>query len=112
MRNDLVQHIVDSRGRNHQPDGARLRELADEILNRSRAAGALAHQLLHIRRIQIEHDTLVSAPGQPPNHIGPHAAESNHSKLHSRELLLSFFPILTAPPAITRAALVRKSKTR
>ena len=41
MRDDLVEDGVDNRRREHQADGARLGDLADELLERRRTGGAI-----------------------------------------------------------------------
>ena len=42
----LVDRVVDERGRDHDPHRTRLLQLADELLDRERAGSALSHELL------------------------------------------------------------------
>ena len=60
-----------------------LREFRDEILQRRGSRGAFLRQLLDVGRIQVEHDALVPAAHQAAHHVRAHAAQSDHSELHS-----------------------------
>ena len=47
---EALERRIDDARRNHEPDGARLRELTDEGLHRGRAACAFAHEGLYRSR--------------------------------------------------------------
>src|SRR5215471_14567262 len=48
-------------GRNHDPHSTRLRKFLDEVLERTRAFGTLAGQLLYIGRVEVKNRTVVTA---------------------------------------------------
>ena len=79
---ELVEDGVDNRGREHQADGARLRELADELLERRRAGGAILDERRDRISGDVVNDARVPALHQAAHHVGAHPAESDHSELH------------------------------
>ena len=66
-------------GGNHDPDGARRRQLGDEIFERRRSARAFAGQSLHGIGAEIGNDELMSAAHQAPRHVRAHAPQTYHS---------------------------------
>ena len=71
------------RGRgHHHPEGARRLQLRDERIERIGSRGAIVGQRLDVGRVRVEHDAAMSAPHQPADHVGAHAAKTNHSELH------------------------------
>src|SRR5205823_13741759 len=67
----------------HGPGCPRRGGLGDELLQRGGAGRALARQLLHGCRIDVVGHALVAAPHEPAHEVGSHAAEADHSELHS-----------------------------
>ena len=67
---------------NHKPDGARLVELLDEVVERSRTGGAFTGELLYGFGAAIVDHALVPVFLQAPHHVGTHPAQSDHPKLH------------------------------
>ena len=80
---EIGDGLVDHAGRDHQPDGARLRQLLDELGQRGRADGFLLHQLGDRLRGHVVHDAFVPAPHEPAHHVRAHPAEADHSQLHA-----------------------------
>ena len=78
---------VDDGGGNHQPNSARLLELADEIVEGTGAGGAFGGKLLDGIRAAVVHDALVPGLLQAANHVGAHSSQTNHSELHRVKLL-------------------------
>ena len=60
--------------RHHDPDGARLLELPDQLLERVRALGPLTLDLLRLLRGAVVGHDVVAVPDEPPNHVGAHPA--------------------------------------
>ena len=76
--------------RQHDPDGPRLLEQADELLEIGGGGDALAGQRLDGRRVAVEHHAFVAIARQAANDVAAHAPQANHAKLHlifSRYLL-------------------------
>src|SRR5208283_18279 len=71
---------------NHQPDGARLLELGDEVVDGSGPGGTLAGKLLHRIRAAVIDNALVAIFLETPNHIGAHPAQPDHAELHGESL--------------------------
>ena len=67
------------RGRNHQPDCARLGELAYHVGKRGGAHGFLLFQILNSLRRPVEHDAGVTVVQQTLDHVGAHPAQTYHS---------------------------------
>ncbi len=82
MRLEVGDGRVDDRGRDHQPDRARLRERGHERANRVGPGRAFSSQRLHRVRGTIEDDALVAAAHEPPHHVAAHAPETDHAELH------------------------------
>jgi hypothetical protein len=72
----------DLAGGQHDPHGSRDGELRREGLEGLGPDGALLHELVHGRRIEVVHQDLVSAAEQAPRHVRAHPAEADHSYLH------------------------------
>src|SRR4051812_37219036 len=69
-------------GGDHDPDRARLLELADELLDRERDVGAFATDLAGLlRRPVVRHD-LVLVTKQPPDHVRAHPAKTDEADPH------------------------------
>src|SRR5207244_2464078 len=69
-------------GRDHDPNRARLAQLTDEIVKRTRSGSAFTGELLHVVSAQIEDDALVPAAHQATHHVRSHSTQTNHSQLH------------------------------
>src|SRR6185436_3049188 len=69
--------------RHHDPDRPRRLEFRVKIFERVAARGAFAGQLLNALGAHIPHHTFMTAAHQSSHHVGAHAAETNHSKLHA-----------------------------
>ncbi len=83
-RGHLLDHLVDDGGGDHQPDGARLLQLGDEVVERRRPGRALLDEFLdHLGR-QIIDGTLVASTHETTHHIGAHSSQPNHCELHSQ----------------------------
>ncbi len=113
-RHDLGDRRVHHRGRNHQPDRARLRQLADKIFDGRRARGTVFYQVVHRLGRHVEHRTGVSVFHQPPHHVGAHSSQTNHSKLHELrspcclKLLSCLLPRTIAVNLVVSRAVVMK----
>jgi hypothetical protein len=82
---DLVDGLFrDLAGRHHHPDGAGLVELLGELGERRGPRGALARQRLDRIRVDVVDHALVAAAHQPPDDVGSHPAEADHSELCHR----------------------------
>ena len=88
VRHELVEDRVHDRRGHHQADGARLRELVHEILERRRAGRALLGEAGDGVRRDVLDDARVSAAHQTPHHVRAHPSESDHSELHAAPLLI------------------------
>ena len=86
---ELGDGLVDDRGGNHEPDCARLLELLDQVGKRGGAGRLFVDQLLDGLGRHVEDHAFVAVGEEPADHVGAHAAESDHSKLHVRLLLPS-----------------------
>ena len=76
-------------GRDHDPDGPRRLELADELLDREgrRRSVALGLDLRRLlRRPVVDHD-LVPVADQPADHVGAHPTETDEADPHVRSSL-------------------------
>ena len=69
-------------GRDHDPDGARLLELAHELRDRERRRRALAGDLRGLLRRPVVDDDLVAVAEQPADHVGAHPAEPDEPDAH------------------------------
>jgi hypothetical protein len=81
-RAELGQRLVDDGGGDHQPDGPRLRQLLDEILERSRALGSLRDERVDGLGVRVEHDALMAALHQAADHVRAHSSQTDHAELH------------------------------
>ena len=86
-RGDLVDDLPGDAGRDHHPDGPRLLELADELLQRRAAGRALILELLDRLGVDVEDHALVSVAHQPPHDVGAHPTQPDHSQLHDKLLI-------------------------
>src|SRR6185503_844283 len=84
LRSQFSQNAINQRRRNHQPHRPRATQLRNEIVQRSRTRRAFARECRDRLHIAIVNNALVSAAQESSHHVGAHAAESNHSDLHSR----------------------------
>ena len=107
QRGDRLDDPSGDRGRQHQPDAARLGELADELLQRAGADRAVRHQRRNAGRVDVVDDAFVTVAHQAANHVRAHPAQSHHSDLHGA------VPILLAnrsvPKAMRLPAILRPS---
>ncbi len=79
VRRNLGDGLVHHGGGNHQPDGARLGELAYHVRERRGAYGFLLFQILnHLRRPVVHHGG-VTVVQQALDHVGAHSAQTHHS---------------------------------
>src|SRR4030095_8618935 len=83
---EVVDGRINSRRRHHQPDGPRRLQLLHEIRDRRGTDGLRPRQLLDRFRRPVEDHALVVTREKPVDHVGAHAAESDHSELHHRLL--------------------------
>jgi hypothetical protein len=83
----ICNRAIDHGRRNHQPDGSRLFQLLDQILQAGGARRLLSHKLFHRFRRKVEDHGLLALFQKAPNHIGAHAAQADHSQLHIPSLL-------------------------
>src|SRR5215831_7086346 len=72
----------DLAGRQHQPDRARLAELAHELFEPASACGPFVGQYPDGLRLPVKYDRLVSMLHQPANDVAAHAPQSNDPDLH------------------------------
>ena len=86
-RQEICDRRVDDRGRHHQPDRARLRQLLHEVGERGGADRLLLDEPGDGLGRPVEDDAVVAAADQPANHVRPHPSESDHSELHGVLLL-------------------------
>src|SRR4051812_33021962 len=84
---EMAEQLLDLRlgrvaGGDHDPDRARLLELADELLDRERDVRAFAADLPGLlRRPVVRHD-LVLVAKQPPDHVRAHPAKTDEADPH------------------------------
>jgi hypothetical protein len=83
----LMQHGVDETRGYHQPNRAGRLQFRDKTIQRRSANRSLGFKRLHCLGIAIVGHALVTPAQKASHHIGAHAAESNHSNLHSKKLL-------------------------
>ena len=74
--------FVDDGGGDHEPDGARLLQLLDEVGERGCAGGFFFGEFFDGFGEHVEDDAFVAAADEAANHVGAHAAEADHSELH------------------------------
>jgi hypothetical protein len=79
---EFVDDLVCDCGRHHDPGIPRRFKLRGKILERACADGALGSELLYCFGVRVEDDALVTMFNEPPDHIGAHPAETDHSELH------------------------------
>src|SRR5262249_9019664 len=72
----------DLAGRQHQPDRARLAELAHELFEPASPCGPFVGQYPDGLRLPVKYDCVVSVLHQPANDVAAHAPQSNDSDLH------------------------------
>ena len=96
---------VDKCRRHHDPHRPRLRELADEVLDRRRARRAFGRERRHDIGAHVVPDAFVAVTHEATYEVRPHPAESDHAELH-RLLLLSRH--LTEAPSLPGAPAHRK----
>ena len=82
MRHEVGDGLVHDGRRNHQPDGARLLQLAHEVRKRGGSDRLLSRQIFDRLRRHVEDDALMAALDETPDHIGAHSAQSDHRELH------------------------------
>jgi hypothetical protein len=82
--------IDDGRG-NHEPDGARLLELGDQVVDGRGAGSAFAGELLHRFGAAVVNDAFVSRFLQAANHVRAHTTETDHAELHVRDFSAKFW---------------------
>ncbi len=78
-----VENRIDHRGRHHQPDRARLRELGDEVLQARGAGRAEAGEPRHGVRVGVVDDQVVPGLHQALDHVRAHAPKSDHARVAS-----------------------------
>ena len=71
-------------GGHHDPDGPRRLELADQVLQRGDAGGAVALGLLHRVLGEVEgHHLVVRVAVDAMDHVAAHLSEAYEAELHS-----------------------------
>src|SRR5215467_14853703 len=80
---ELGDGRVHGSGRDHQPDGPWRLQLLHEIRGRRGADRLGPRELFDRLRGPVVHHALMAAGEQTMNHVRAHAAESDHSELHS-----------------------------
>src|SRR6266487_3364227 len=85
MWDDGFQRCIHRSCWHHQPDSARRGKLADEVRQRcgSFCDGSSFEESLHSFSVTDVTDDCMTSPYQPLRHECAHAAQSDHSKLHS-----------------------------
>ena len=102
-------------GRHHDPGGARLAQLLDEIGQRRRTRRLLLDVSAHIVGAEIEDDALMSVAHQALNHVAAHAPQTDHAQLHDSRSFQGFFLCFSAirlkwsSPTSTVSAMLRNS---
>src|SRR5690348_1553631 len=79
---ERVERGIDDGSGHHQPDGSRLRETRDELLELDRSCCAFLRERLHGSRGSVVNDAAVSVTHQTPHHVGAHAPQPDHPQLH------------------------------
>src|SRR5262249_9777226 len=79
VRREIGDGLVDDPRRDHQPHRPRLLELAHEACSRGRPYRLVACQIPYRLRRYVENHALMAALEKSPDHIGAHAAETDHS---------------------------------
>ncbi len=69
-------------GRNHHPHRPGCGQPLGQLFHRSCAGGTFVGERLDGIRIRIVDDAFVPVANQPPNQVGPHPAQTDHSYLH------------------------------
>ena len=77
----------------------------DELVERSRTAGALAFEVGDRVLVHVVGDALVPAGHQPPDHVGAHPSEADHAELHRARL-----PRRRLPSGVMRCRLLATSR--
>ena len=88
-RQKIGDRLVDDRRGNHQPDRARLFELLGQVRQRGAADRLFVDQPLDGLGGHIEDHAFVAAGEEPADHVGAHAPQTDHSKLHVQLLQTS-----------------------
>ena len=79
---EVVDHGTGHAGGNHQPHGARWRQLRDEVGNRARTDGPRRGEGIDGGCAVVVHDALVAGMHAAAHEVRAHAAESDHPELH------------------------------
>src|SRR5437870_634120 len=87
---EVLEQLLDLRlgrvaGRDHDPDGPRLLQLADQLGDRERAVGALAGDLLRLFGGPVVRDDFVLVAQQAANHVRAHPPQADESDAHLRQ---------------------------
>ena len=82
QRPEFGQHLVDHAGRDHHPDGARLLELVNEVLQGSGPGRPIPLELVDRFGVGVENHALVPTLDQAADHVGSHPPQTDHPELH------------------------------
>jgi hypothetical protein len=82
VRREVGNGFVYNSRWDHEPERARLFQLAHEVRGRGRADRPFPRQIRDRLWRHIEDHALMAAFDKSPDHIGTHPAEANHRKLH------------------------------
>ena len=84
---NVGDRLVDDRRRHHQPYRPRLLQFFDEIRERGRPYGMFRGELTDRFWRHVEDHALMASLEKPPDHVGAHPAEADHSELHGNSPL-------------------------
>src|SRR5580698_785404 len=84
QRPQLVQGLLDDAGRDHDPQGPRLVQPADEVGQALRALRAVGFQRLDRVGVDVVDHAVVAVAHEPADEVGAHPAEPDHPELHRR----------------------------
>src|SRR5262249_3513421 len=79
VRREIGDRLVDDPCRDHQPYRPRLIELAHQVRSRGRPDCLVTRQIRDRLRRYVENYALMATLDKSPNHIGAHAAETDHT---------------------------------
>ena len=82
QRHEVAECRLDDSGRHHDPNRARLVQLANQLGKRAGCRRARFDQILRRLWVDVEHHAFVAGPKKPTNHVGPHPSEPDHSDFH------------------------------
>src|SRR5262249_49840671 len=79
MGQEIGNGLVDNCRWNHQPECSRRLEFIHEISQRICSYRLVLDQVRHRFGGPVKHNAAMSVPDQPADHVGAHAAKSDHS---------------------------------